>query len=378
MPSFFCNFPRKFHHKEENFNILVDRRGLSFPKRRQDGRAVGEEVYDKLRKQGLIEPVINDPSPLMNRCKMNPCIRYMLISLVQEAGFFYFNLKDETSPEVLRKCSFSSSRLHLLGGANSLPDRKLAKVEDISTVFNVNQEYLSLPPRFLEDLGVHHKNLKFPSLQGISRITTLPNSIVQQVNLEILNLRACHNLEKLPDIASLKKLTHLDASECYLIEGMPKGTEKLSSLRVLKGRGSAIWDPEFTLLKEFVSLRFLTISWGVTGELAKPLVHWNFPQELEKLELIAMPEEIKPELKKVKKLYIIGGKVARLDQLQQIDRSSVEILRLKHLKQLKIGNMEDVLKYFPRLEYFEKENCADDNMLWSKSRGILTVTRKGL
>ncbi|KAF8009988.1 hypothetical protein BT93_J0847 [Corymbia citriodora subsp. variegata] len=309
-------------------------------------------------------------------------------------------------------------------------------------MFNVNQQYLSLQPhllsnmkqlavlqlgrwqhspkyhievadqKFLDDLGVHHKHLKFLSLRGISRITTLPNSIVELVSLEILDLRACHNLEKLPeDIASLKKLTHLDVSECYLIERMPKGTEKLSSLQVLKGfvigtarknpcrisdlrklnklrrlsisigRGAAIRDVEFASLKEVASLRSLTISWGVTspGQLSLEINPF-LPQQLEKLELIGMPVKSTPkwlnphELKNMKKLYIIGGELASWDHQQQNEQWSVEILRLKHLTKLSIGNEEDVLKKFPQLEYFEKINCADHDILWYRS----TAVEKGL
>ncbi|KAL3719078.1 hypothetical protein ACJRO7_004081 [Eucalyptus globulus] len=288
---------------------------------------VGEKVYNELLKQGLIEPDDNDRSPLMNRCKMNPLIRYMLISVAEEVGFF-FPSKDNNTPEDLRNCSLSSSHLRLIvGGEDSPQYEKLAKDEEVSTVFNVNKQYLNLPhhwlsnmrklkvlqlgrwqhspmhhievddQKFLDELGVHHKHLKFLSLRGISRITSLPDSIVQLVNLEILDLRACHNLEKLPkDIAYLKKLTHLDVSECYLIERMPKGTEKLSSLQVLKGfvvgtarknpcmisnlqkltkqrrlsiyigHGVARWEEQFESLKGVASLCSLTISWGVTSQ----------------------------------------------------------------------------------------------------------------
>ncbi|KAI3415027.1 uncharacterized protein J3R85_015610 [Psidium guajava] len=393
---------------------------------------VGEEVYDKLIKQGLIEPDDDGRSPLMNRCKIHPCIRYMLISLAQEAGLFYFSSKDETSPEVLHKSPLSSSRLRLLGEENSLPYREAVKDEDVSTVFNVNKKYLSLPhawllkmkklavlqlgrwlhspihhievddQRFLDDLGVLHKHLKFLSLRGISRNTTLPDSIVKIDSLEILDLRACHNLEKLPeDIGSLKKLTHLDISECYLIDRMPKGTEKLSSLQVLKGfvvgtarrnpckisdlknltklrrlsiyigRGAPTTGVKFASLKDVESLCSLTISWRVTSSAphAKAVADWDLPQHLEKLELIGMPEERMPDWKNVKKLYVIGGKVASLDPPQQIN-SSVEILRLKHLRELRIGNREDVLKKFPQLVYFERANCAGGNMWWYKSSEV--------
>ncbi|KAK3409062.1 hypothetical protein EUGRSUZ_J01171 [Eucalyptus grandis] len=415
---------------------LVSQRG------EKTAEQVGEEVYNELLQGGLIEPDDNDPSPLMNRCKMHPLIRYWLISKAEEEGFFYFT-KDKTSSE--DPGNLSSGRLRLIvgglivGGEDGPKHIDMANDEDVHTVFNVNQQYLSLQPRllsnmkklavlqlgrwqhspmhhievddqkFLDDLGAHHKHLKFLSLRGISRITALPDSIVELVSLEILDLRACHNLEKLPeDIASLKKLTHLDVSECYLIERMPKGTEKLSSLQVLKGfvigtarknpcrisdlgilkklrrlsiyigRGAAIRDGEFASLKEVASLCSLTISWGVTSLASQSslLKDQFLPKQLEKLELIGMPEASIPkwlnpqELENLKKLYIIGGELANWDRQQQNEQWSVEILRLKHLRKLRIGNNEDVLKKFPRLGYFEKINCADDDVLWYKSRAV--------
>ena len=80
------------------------------------------------------------------------------------------------------------------------------------------------------------KILRFFSLQGISIITKLPDSLCKLSSLRILDLRACHNLEALPDgIGSLKKLTHLDISECYLLDYIPKGIALLAELQVLKG-----------------------------------------------------------------------------------------------------------------------------------------------
>ena len=80
------------------------------------------------------------------------------------------------------------------------------------------------------------KFLRFFSLQGISIITKLPDSLCKLSSLRILDLRACHNLEALPDgIGSLKKLTHLDISECYLLDYIPKGIALLAELQVLKG-----------------------------------------------------------------------------------------------------------------------------------------------
>jgi hypothetical protein len=92
---------------------------------------------------------------------------------------------------------------------------------------------------FLKGFFKGLKNVKcfrLLSLQGISRISELPNSIGNLTNLRILDLKACYDLEALPDgIASLKKLSHLDISGCYLLDYMPKGLASLSELQVLKG-----------------------------------------------------------------------------------------------------------------------------------------------
>ncbi|KAK9068904.1 hypothetical protein SSX86_013020 [Deinandra increscens subsp. villosa] len=79
-------------------------------------------------------------------------------------------------------------------------------------------------------------HLRFFSLQGVSRIPRLPDSISRLTSLLILDLRACEHLEVIPEtIGSLKCLTHLDISECYRLMKMPKDISCLKSLQVLKG-----------------------------------------------------------------------------------------------------------------------------------------------
>ncbi|KAL7215519.1 hypothetical protein ACSBR1_027645 [Camellia fascicularis] len=262
----------------------------------------------------------------------------------------------------------------------------LVALEELFTIFNVNKDYLILKTDqfskfkklvilqlgrwqtsaeqpievengdFLIDLGAK-KHLRYLSLQGISRITTLP-SIAKCVNLEILDLRACHNLESLPsDIGSLRKLTHLDVSQCFLLEGMPKGIEKLSSLQVLKGfvightkknlsklgdlvqlkklgklsiqvgSNAVIKDEELKEFKKTRTLRVLTISWGKVALASKnggqgtktdsniggasslegkedlklnetatwTMKSFSFPPKLEKLDLRCLPKYTSPE-----------------------------------------------------------------------------------
>ncbi|KAF3645770.1 hypothetical protein FXO37_20802 [Capsicum annuum] len=86
-------------------------------------------------------------------------------------------------------------------------------------------------PKDLEGLA-NLKYIKFLSLQGISGITGIPESISRSWNLSVLDFRACHSLEVIPQVHNL---THLDLSECYLLNDMSKGLRKLTNLVVLKG-----------------------------------------------------------------------------------------------------------------------------------------------
>ncbi|KAF3973510.1 hypothetical protein CMV_003074 [Castanea mollissima] len=260
---------------------------------------VADEILKELELKGFIEHVKGRHKPVANRnsFKMQPLVHCVVFMLAQEAGFFdcQFNgiptvnssrcnraylVKDEDG--VLEKVLKSSpdldqEKLQTIFNVNeSFPDlrfesfakiKKVSIVEWFSRMKNVQVLYLgrwkssdqqnieeqssdqgvivwegSLENHievestdFLEGLK-NMKRLRLLSLQGISRINELPDSIGKLTNLRILDLKACHNLEALPEgLALLKKLSHLDISECYLLDGMPKGIAFLTELQVLKG-----------------------------------------------------------------------------------------------------------------------------------------------
>ncbi|KAF9661215.1 hypothetical protein SADUNF_Sadunf19G0044800 [Salix dunnii] len=249
------------------------------------------------------------------------------------------------------------------------------------------------------------KHLKYLSLRGISLITTIPASIGELLSLEILDLRRCHNLEELPsEIGSLTRLTHLDVSDCPFIESMPKELQNLTDLQVLKGfvignsktsckiddlanlkelRRLGIFigneavarEGEFTKLKDVEKLHSLTIWWGVKKSRESPrgkfpelskakslklaaMDSLTFPPSLEKLDLRGTPhanppKELKPStLQKLKKLYIRGGKLTRLDDGGTDQQWNVEILRLKYLNDFRL-NRQQLLLTFPRLGFLD-------------------------
>ncbi|XP_020415635.1 disease resistance RPP13-like protein 4 [Prunus persica] len=343
---------------------------------------LGEEIFGKLMKQGLIQPHGN--VHLSTSCTLHPWIRCMLIGLARDAQLFNFDSDWLWMPSC--KANYLSFKREWL--------RKLKKV----VVLQLGR-WQSSPTHHIEadDEGVF--------LKGIGAQHYL------SFNHEILDLRACHNLETLPsDISSLRKLTHLDISECYLLEGMPKGIGKLSSLQVLilianlkntplrlgdlakmkKLRRQSIYirieavmqDKEFENLKEISSLRRLKISWAVVSSELKEKIslqsrHFSFPPDLEKLDLQGIPLKEIPswlnprQLKNLKKLYIRGGE---LDSLQHAWEETVtecklrvEILRLKYLSNMTIEFIK-VRDQFPHLFYWEiKKNRYKEGIFWRKS-----------
>ncbi|XP_020539832.1 disease resistance protein SUMM2 isoform X2 [Jatropha curcas] len=408
---------------------------------------VGEDVFKKLIEFGLIIPYPNDlnkPMTLVNECTVDPWIKYMLISLAKPAGLFDFDSRGIPSDLISK-----SKRACLVSGNQNFSDHNSGHEDKLLGLFNVSEKYIDFKPDLLPKLkkveilqlggwqaspksrieGVKHhievvneeflmglglqNHLKYISLRGISRITSLPSSISDLFNLEILDLKACHNLETLPfDISKLRKLTHLDVSDCPLLERMPQGLDKLTNLQVLKGfmigdlgktpcrvahltkmvklrrlsvyiGAEAVVDKgEFSKLENITNLRCLTISWGVRDpKRVAQMTDLSFPANLEKLDLRGIPclVDVDPrrplvqlnssKLKNLKRLYIRGGELRSLN-CEMDFLWTVEILQLKYLKYFEIETIK--LADFPHLIYLEvkcdgevESNENGRNFVWT-------------
>ncbi|KAH7863639.1 hypothetical protein Vadar_020223 [Vaccinium darrowii] len=410
--------------------------GVIQPTGTGDSEEIADQLFKDLSTKGFIEPVEEKDIGDFNVCSIKPDVRSALLTIAHTKGFLgfdsdgnptanscraYLEKTDEGSLQHLSKFS-NHDKLRTLFNINEncleFPSSWLSKTKNISVIHLGNwsssstDKYIEAEnPNFLEDLR-DVKLLRCLSLNGVSGITKLPDSISTSENLDILDLKSCRHLEKLPrKIGLLKKLTHMDMSGCYLLDEMPEGIAFLSELRVLKGfiigrsrkKGSSkqctlsdlakleklrklslYADKETTgesgelnCLSEFRSLQILAISWIVPvppkskpNKKLKPtsVASPSLPTSLEKLDLRCwpsptMPSWIKPwELNSLKKLYIRGGKLSgmQITQPKVCDSAqwTVKILRFKFLRELRM-DWKDVGTLFPSLVYIEKVDCPE-------------------
>ncbi|KAD3336531.1 hypothetical protein E3N88_32050 [Mikania micrantha] len=244
------------------------------------------------------------------------------------------------------------------------------------------------------DYMVH---VRFFSLQGVSRVSKLPDSISKLKTLMILDLRACDNLVVIPKtIGSLKLLTHLDISECYLLMEIPKEISSLESLQVLKGfvvdesprsdvctledlikLQNLIKLSVFTHMKDFpqefhldafqklITLRKLTISWGHHIPMPNTTAYKENALSKNKQNLASEIRRLRSRKKRVE------GSLRRLnafidstfgDRLEKLDLKCfpnhdtphwLTANKLKGLKKLYIrgGNFSDLGQYQDNLQW---------------------------
>ena len=239
------------------------------------------------------------------------------------------------------------------------------------------------------------KNLRYLSLRGLSRLTELPMDLGRLRRLTILDVRGCQNLVSVPSatVQKLKTLTHLDLTECYMLEHIGRGVNALSELRVFKGfvfgvgkrrrdacrlqhlaklkklrklnvnvtTDAYVDKDEMAQLGKLAGLVSLTVTWGERpsvlldddsqkhrlDELLKRWTGLVLPPVLEKLDVRCYPEGGKLPLERwlngqrnLKKLYVRGGEVEELDIP---NNNMIETLRLRYLNKFRMKWTNELL-----------------------------------
>ncbi|CAN6238415.1 unnamed protein product [Urochloa humidicola] len=253
------------------------------------------------------------------------------------------------------------------------------------------------------------KNLRYLSLRGLSRLTELPIGIRLLKKLAILDMRGCQNLVNVASKITmpLRQLTHLDLTECYMLEHIGRGIIFLSELQVFKGfvfatgtqgnkscrlqdlkrlkklqkltisitTDANVGKGEMAELKYLASLRKLTITWSeipsiLDGDsemvkkrrvdLIEKWTSFELPTELLKLDLRCYPKnELKLKVhKSLKKLYLRGGDLEKFSIYESNltnsseKSNSIKILRVRYLKNFSM-EWEEIRSSLKDIEYVE-------------------------
>ncbi|WVZ05047.1 hypothetical protein V8G54_018393 [Vigna mungo] len=179
---------------------------------------------------------------------------------------------------------------------------------------------------------------------------------------------SAHNL--LPKLVFYNKGGKISHSSEELVqphqkENLVENLRKLRRLSIRIGSEALIRDEEFESLGSLLALKHLKISWGVSDPRYAE-IPMNLPLHLRKLHFECFPGKrlIKCLPRSDKwpcELNISGGKLESLS-VNMTRNWTVEILRLKYLKQLNV-DINNLKVWFPALKYVEIKQISNHSYI---------------
>uniref|UniRef100_A0A0E0K0Y2 Disease resistance R13L4/SHOC-2-like LRR domain-containing protein n=1 Tax=Oryza punctata TaxID=4537 RepID=A0A0E0K0Y2_ORYPU len=90
------------------------------------------------------------------------------------------------------------------------------------------------------------KNLRYLGICGLSKLIELPKEVNQLQQLEVLNVRGCQNLTHVMSYAikTLRRLTHLDLTKCYMLEHIGQEITSCQSFKCSRGYQNKVCHPQ--------------------------------------------------------------------------------------------------------------------------------------
>ncbi|XP_062004488.1 uncharacterized protein LOC133721775 [Rosa rugosa] len=319
---------------------------------------------------------------------------------------------------------------NFLEGLKFMTRLRFLSLRGISGIMELPDSLCKLVCLKILDLGACHSLEVLPKkISLLKKLTHLDMSECYLLDRMPKGIRSLSELEVLKGFIIGD---HKENTSCTLHD--LSGLQKLKKLTMNTSREDFPNEEELTVLQGFGSLQKLTIAWGGVEFLANrqnkdrkqdnvgaqpktasttdasggnrneddangiqnhvpktparsltfkrrailaPRIREHF-EALEKLDLQCYPHMKAPTwltpgmLKKLEKLYIRGGQLQSLGQVQESDKWTVEILRLKFLSELKM-DWNDLQSAFPKLNYVEKFRCpkttffpCDETGVWLK------------
>ncbi|XP_031392257.1 uncharacterized protein LOC116204305 [Punica granatum] len=179
-------------------------------------RINADDVLKKFMTQGFINLVIRKRKVV--GFKVNPLVHLMVVILAQREGFFSFGSSGTPMADFSWSHRACLVRTDIRDSRRELMHKRNSYQEKLRTIFDVNDPSPDFPPMWFS-------KLKFFSLQGISGITELPNSVCGLKSLRILDLRDCTHLQ----------LRHLEVLKGFIVGASETaGSCTLADLRTVK------------------------------------------------------------------------------------------------------------------------------------------------
>ncbi|XP_028097385.1 disease resistance RPP13-like protein 4 [Camellia sinensis] len=396
----------------------------------QTGEDTVNQIMDALTARGFIEPIYKNCGLVVDSYRMPPYIRSALTIDSEWFGFDYFRVQCLTCwnrcifnidaaiidgrHEIISKIGTNFEVAYLGRWQSSVTHHiEIPDIKIFNALKNMKQlRFLSFRgislitelPQFISQLT----ELQILDLKACHNLEVIPDWIGLLKNLTHLDISECYLLNHMPK--RLGALSNLEVLKGFIIGNSNdkksctiNDLTKLSKLRKLSISTSMKEFPTDLQLRHLHRLKFLQklkISWSgciLRGKiddspkqaqlfskrtaLTRSFVERHdlelpssvkLPSSLQKLELECFPEIdtsswlSSNNLKNLKKLYIRGGLLCKLDE---IVAANVEMLQLKYLSDFQMRWM-DLRSLFPRLIYLEKVECPGLNSFPCDQNGV--------
>ncbi|KAK3421154.1 hypothetical protein EUGRSUZ_G01856 [Eucalyptus grandis] len=219
----------------------------------------GLTIISRLQDAFLLE----DPNGWMEDSngwiKMHDLLRDMALDIMSTTSVIEVSKSSQKMPDEERWTS-DLERVSLMNRINEIPPDMSPNCPKLLTLLLKDSLLKHIPDSFFKQL----QGLKVLNLSG-SKITELPSSVSDLVNLRALVLCRCYQLCHIPYLGKLKSLRKLDASGCIKLEAV-EGLQMLANLRYLDLFHTGVKKLREGTLRKLVKLQHLKIQGRVNAE----------------------------------------------------------------------------------------------------------------
>ncbi|XP_027361339.1 putative disease resistance protein RGA4 [Abrus precatorius] len=386
-----------------------------------DAEDVGDEVWNELYWRSFFQDIQKDEFGRVTSFKMHDLVHDLAQSLSEEVCCVNDDNGITTQAERIRHLLIYRQKSYEQANSIQLHQFKSLKTYTVPQYF---YEYKELPVDILkcyslrvlererlDSLQPKIGQLKYLRYLNISHgnFRTLPESLCELLNLEILKLDYCNHLQRLPiNLARLRALQHLSLRFCHRLSSLARHMGMMTSLRTLSRyiigdkRGFLLTELGRLNLKGELLIKHLERVKRVgdaqeanmsTKHLNSLLLSWNINEESElqeKAEQIL--EVLQPRTEQLETLVVGGYKGSRfppwmsspslthLNRLELVDCNNClqlpQLGKLPSLKRLSVCNMIHIIHLYEESYDGEAVFMALEFLLLEEMPNLIRLARE--